>query len=132
MKRDKFSGFRRNLLESLQALALPADEQVRVLQPGCITCELYNDFVSDLDLYRECCAHVLTEQQWVALDQVVESLEAIPDEAFECFNNACLQHDGWGEARIVAQRALHELDWPLDAPPAYRETQPGIWRRHTE
>ena len=129
MNDKRLEGIRRNALEALQALALPSAEQIRVTQPACITCELYEDFVFYQRVYRDTFGEELTQEQKEKLDRVLESLEAVPAEGFECFNNLALEHPRWQKVRVAASEALRELKWPETAPEPYEEIEPRVWKR---
>src|SRR5437879_3265369 len=74
------------LREALAALALPADEQIRVNGPGCVACDLLNDFDHGRLLAVGNDPPLPEEQRRIldAIDSVMRSMQA-PD--FECFNN---------------------------------------------
>jgi hypothetical protein len=122
-------GVTRNLKESLQALALLPAEQIRVTQPGCVTCELYEDFHLNYHAYVGMLDAELSENQRGLLHAVVKNLENIPDEAFECYNNNCLEHPAWAEVRSSATAALSGLGWMVEAPAEYREVERDVWKR---
>jgi hypothetical protein len=122
-------GLRRNLKEALQALALPPAEQIRVTEPGCVMCELYEDFCSDYPAYISMFDPELSEDQRNLLLAVAGNLENIPNEAFVCYDNSCLEHQAWAEVRSSAAAALSALGWKMELPATYQEVEPGVWRR---
>jgi hypothetical protein len=129
MDEETCQGVRRNFREALQALALPAPEQIRVTVPGCVTCELYEDFVSNYSPFLQCYEATLSDIQKQQLRVASETLEAMPSESFVCFDESVLEHRSWAEIREVAASALFELGWSLEAPEEYVEFQPGAWQR---
>jgi hypothetical protein len=114
---------------TLQALALPPAEQVRVTMPGCVTCDLYEDFTLYHRLFLGESGETLTPAQQEALARVVETLEAVPPEAQECFEASMLEHQAWADVRGVAQAALKELGWAAEAPSEFQQVKPGVWHR---
>jgi len=123
---------KRALCDSLQALSLPAPDQVRVTEPGCVTCELSLDFESWSEKYLESCGGSLSEEQRAAIDAVSRALDGVPEADFECFDTTALDRPSWQSVRSAVERALASLGWPRGAPSAYVEASPGIWeRRHS-
>jgi hypothetical protein len=115
---------------SLQALALPAPEQVRVTKPGCVTCELYQDFQHWSEEYLTHFAGVVSPTQRSAIQAVSGALDAIPPSDRTCNNDALLQRLSWQHVRFAAQRALSTLAWPLDAPAPYVRLSHDVWQRN--
>jgi hypothetical protein len=124
--------FERNLRYTLQALALPPAEQVRVLSPGCVTCDLYEDYRVAHRYYLAADDLHPTPEQVASLTALAGLLEEVPEEAWICFENTCLHHPGWERVREAAQRALEAFGWPLEAPPEFEEGEPGVWQRPGE
>ena len=116
-------------MEALQVLGLPSAEQIRVTEPGCVTCELYDDFVFNHELFVEAFANELSDSQKEKLAYVLKKLEAIPDEGFVCFDMTALNQPGWDTVRVAASEALREMHWPEKAPEPYKETKDGVWQR---
>jgi hypothetical protein len=119
----------RELRISLQALALPAPEQVRVTKPGCVTCELSQDFAHWSEEYLAHFARTVSSTQRSALQAVAVALEAVPTSDLRCNNDALLQRPSWQQVRFAAQRALSALGWLLEAPPAYVRLSHDVWQR---
>ena len=122
-------GIERNFREALQALALPASEQVRVTVPGCVTCELYEDFIGNYSPFLQCYEATLSEPQKQQLCVASETLEAMPSESFVCFDESALELPAWSQMRDVAASALCELGWNLEPPEEYVEFESGAWKR---
>jgi hypothetical protein len=113
----------------LQALALPASEQVRVTVPGCVTCELYEDFVGNYSPFLQCYEATLSDIQKQQLRNASETLEAMPSESFVCFDESVLEYHSWAEMREIAASALREFGWSLEPPQEYVEFESGAWQR---
>ena len=129
---DLVKGLEHNLRQALQALALPPAAQVRVLSPGCVTCDLYEDYQVAHRYYLAADDIHPTPEQVESLTALSRILEEVPEEAWICFENACLHHPGWERVREAAQRALEAFAWPLEAPPEFEEDERGVWRRPAE
>src|ERR1700722_11042531 len=116
------------LCEALVILALPAEEQVRANGPGCVACDLLNDFdharnvaIGNNSLLSDSQRKILN-----AIDEVIGSMLG-PD--FECFNNEVLHRPVWQRLRELAADALRRLGWEGSAVEPFAEVQPGVWRR---
>lgn len=129
MNKEILTGLEKNLQNSLRTLALPPGEQERVTSPGCVTCDLYEDFRLDFELFMKNFGSKLIEEQKIALQFVSDKLEEVPDEAFECFSIAALEHPAWEKVRSAAAEALKQMGWTVETPSAYKEKKPGVWKR---
>ena len=123
------TGIEREFRWAIQALASDPDAQVAALSPGCITCELYEGFFGFVEPYLDVFAETLTESQHAQIHVLREALDEIPDNDCECFNNSVLDRESWHNVRMIARNALEMLGWPLESPPGFHETEPGVWRR---
>jgi hypothetical protein len=100
---------RRNLMTSLTVLALLADEQARVTEPGCVPCEITSEFDLYLDLYRQHWPR--TPEEEAALDAAGDQLRLAVAEPYECFDNAVLLRPAWERLRLRAAEALRVFGW---------------------
>ncbi len=94
-----------------------------------MTCELFEDFRTNYPAYISFFDSELSENQRKLLLAVAENLESIPDEAFECYNNNCLEHQAWADVRTSASGALSAFGWMVEAPAEYRMVETGVWKR---
>jgi hypothetical protein len=107
---------------ALQALALDAEQQVRLLPPFvCVGDELALDFD---DGHRVACAdHAFTAEQRAALaavDECLANMTAENDKALWQGGEVLASHPDWQEARRRARAALRAFGWPLEVPPGDR------------
>jgi hypothetical protein len=122
------------LREAVNALALPAGEQVRVTLPGCVTCELLNDFDIWAREALERYATTLTPHQQACLRAIGGKMDEMTEEDYECCCTAeaalpRLERRLWCELRSLARGALEAFGWPLAAQDAYRPVNERVWRR---
>jgi hypothetical protein len=118
----------RLLRDALAALALSADEQVRVNGPGCVACDLLNDF----DHARTVAlgnAPGLSEDQRQLLDRIDATMHSMQHPDFDCFNNGVLRRPVWQQLREFAFEALRAFGWESVIVPTFVEVQPGVWQR---
>jgi hypothetical protein len=116
-----------NLKWSLQALALPADEQVRLF-PSFVWVgdELANEF----NQYRERALeqHQFTPEQLSALGEVDAVLGRMTNENnmdFWELGSALSLYPEWQAVRECARRALQIFGWSLEIPPRDHEIYVG-------
>ena len=86
------------LRESLAVLALPVGEQVRSNGPGCVACDLLNDFDHARIVAMEN-APQLSDEHARILDAIDNLIRLMQEPDFECFNNgvcAVLSGSGCG------------------------------------
>ncbi len=126
MDSETVVGIEREFRYAIQALALPPTEQIRVLSPGDIYTELYEEFVHWYPLFLQRTTTPLSQKQKKTLDGLAQKLSALPD---ECFDDDKLDDQKWEEIRKIAKKALRSLFWPVKAPPEFKEIRPGVWSR---
>jgi hypothetical protein len=120
---------RENLLrEALAVLALPADEQVRVNGPGCVACDLLNDFDHARTVAGGNDAKLSNEQRQ-SLDEIDGVMLSMEKPDFECFNNKVLRRPAWTRLRELAADALRQFGWEDTAVEPFVEVEPAVWRR---
>ena len=122
-------GIEREFRYAIQALAADPDAQIATLSPGCVTCELYEDFAGYYQAYLDAFANDLIEPQRAQIIALHDALEAMPDADCECGNVDLLNRESWSRVRKMARAALESLGWPLQPPPAFHEIEPGVWKR---
>jgi hypothetical protein len=120
--------WQRLLRDALAALALPPDEQAQGFGPGCVACELLNDF----DHARTVAlgnAPELSEDQRGLLDRIDAIMRGMGQADCECFNNAVVGRPVWRQLRRLAAEALRAFGWEGATVRPFVEVQPGIWQR---
>lgn len=126
MDLETIEGIEREFRYAIQALALSSAVQIRVLSPGDINTELYEDFIHYYPLFLQTTRTPLNQRQKEILDELDQKLAALPQEYFD---DAMLDHQKWEEIRKIAKEALRLLFWSEEAPPEFKEIQPGVWAR---
>ena len=124
----KPSDIEREFRYSVQALAQPAPEQIRLNgQGGCVTCDLFEDYSNWHSVYLNHFREKLKSEQQSAILNVMNALNNVPDADCECFDADMLNRPSWAIVREQAIRALESLGWEIASPPAMIQTSPGIW-----
>jgi|JI10StandDraft_1071094.scaffolds.fasta_scaffold110603_6 hypothetical protein len=115
--------------QAIVALALPSSEQVRVTQPGCVTCELLEEFRHAFQCYQLLDYDAQDPALIASLSELEEFLEQIDVENFECGNEKVLDGTQWSSIRLFARQLLTQFGWNSVIVEPYRETQPRVWNR---
>ena len=120
----------RQLRYSLQGLSIGAAEQIRVIGGrACTTCELLTDFGTWSRVFLVGEPTQLTTGQRAALEEIAEAIGDLSPRAVECWSPDALVCPTWEPVRRAAAKALGSFGWPVQAPPAFLEVQPGQWSR---
>lgn len=114
------------LCNALAALAAPAEEQVRAFGPGCVPCELSEDFVH-ARLVTIDNAQDLSAEQRALLDTIDATLETLQPDDYECFNNEVVRRQVWQQLRDLAMSALRAFGWEKAKLLPATEIEPGVW-----
>lgn len=120
--------WQRLLHEVLAVLALPPDEQVRVNGPGCVTCDLLENFDHAHTFAIGNALH-LSEGQHILLDRINDAMRLMEPLDFECFKNDVLRRPLWQQLRALAAEALRAFGWERIKIEPFVEIQPGIFQR---
>jgi hypothetical protein len=114
------------LRDALAVLALPPDEQVRASGPGCVACDLLNDFDNARTVAL---ANVpkLSEHQRGLLERIDANMQAMEQPDFECFDTEVVRRPVWQIIRELAAEALREFGWESIVVRPFVEVQPGVW-----
>lgn len=126
---SKINPWERLLREALAALALPPGEQGRVTEPGCVTCELLEDFDHARLVALGQASDILSEEQRLLLDRINILMEGMQQADFECFNSAVLLRPVWQQLRELAAEALCQFGWEGTTIHPFVESELGVWRR---
>jgi hypothetical protein len=116
------------LRDALAVLAEAPEEQVRINGPGCVACDLLNDF----DHARTVAlgnAPSHSEEQRGLLDRIDGVMCGMQQPDFECFSNDVVRRPVWQHLRKLAVEALHAFGWERAAVRPFVEVKPGVWRR---
>lgn len=120
---------RQLLQDALIALSLPADEQIRVTHPGCVSCELIENFTHGYQCFCQSCADELSDDTAALLTQIDDTIESLADDDCTCFDNTVMNRPKWAELRRLATRAIDAMGWAGFALKPYSEIEPGVWQR---
>lgn len=117
------------LRDALVMLSLPPAEQQRLNGPGCLTCDLLEDFQLAWRVAREDSTVELTPEQLRALQEISQALDALSKEDCECFSLEAVSRPAWQAIREQAVVALPLLGWQDATVKPFTETSPGVWAR---
>jgi hypothetical protein len=120
--------WQRLLCDALAVLALPPDEQARVNGPGCVACDLLNDFDHSRTVALANAPSLSSEQRDL-LDRIDATMREMQEPDIECFNTEVLRRPVWQQLRELASQALRALGWESAAVQPFVEVQPGVWQR---
>lgn len=115
------------LRDALAILAAQPDEQLRANGPGCIACDLLEEFLHARSYARK--KATLCEAQREALDRIDAGIQAMEKFDLECGNDEVLHRPAWEGLRQLATHVLREFDWEGTRAQESVETQPGVWQR---
>jgi len=115
------------LRDSLASLAAPADEQVRANGPGCVACDLFEDFENARRVAVE--SGELSRKQNAILATITAEFSSMQPQDSECCNNYVLRRPAWEALRRLAATALFEFGWAGAAATPYLQVAPGVWHR---
>lgn len=115
------------LLDALAILAAAPDEQIRANGPGCIACDLPEEFEH---AWRVTVTYgAISESQRDSLDKIDAHFRAMSDSDRECGNDDVLWRPAWQEMRDLAKQALALFGWDSARAEPMVEIEPGHWRR---
>jgi hypothetical protein len=120
--------WQRLLRDALAVLALPPDEQVRVNGPGCLACDVLNDF-DHARMVALADAPGLSEEQRGLLGRIDGAVRGMQQPDFDCFNNEVVLWPVWQQLRELAAKALRAFGWERAVVRPFVEVQPGDWER---
>lgn len=97
-----------NLCEELVLLAMPANDQVRVIpDPDEVRTSVW---ITKNGVERYC-AESLPQEVFARLAQIEYLLDKMPEEACDWSNPSAFEAPSWGELRELANEALALLQW---------------------
>lgn len=120
------------LKDALVMLALPPEEQQRLNAPGCLTCDLYEDFQAAWRAMQHDAGLRLTPQQQGALQALSQALDALAPEDCDCNSPGAVRGPGWQALRQQAAAALPCFGWQHATVRPFTQTSPGVWTRPAE
>lgn len=121
--------WQRLLREALAVLAAEPNEQVRLTLPGCVSCELLEDFDHARRVAMTYAGTALSHEQLTSLDQIRDALKAMNGPDVDCIDNQVVHRLAWQKIRILAKRSLRAFNWEGTAVLPYEEIEPRVWKR---
>jgi len=121
----------RELKYSLQALAVPAADQIRAQTPACVVQdELLLDYDHSYEVLSQHFGSELTGEQRTALRRVHEHSDqwTEQDNAGDPLEDLA-RRPFWVTMRSFAAEALARMRWPVEPPPPYKPLGDGVWQR---
>lgn len=115
--------------EAVAVLALPPDEQPRVNGPGCLACDLLNDYAYACDAFVSNFGDSLTTPQRDAISEMNALLAKMEPADYECFNDEVVRRPVWQSLREKANEALRVFGCEGKTVKPFVEVQPGVWYR---
>jgi hypothetical protein len=119
----------RLLRNALVVLSLPPAEQQRLNGPGCLTCDMFDDYQSAWKALQHDSAVPLTSDQWRSLEVVSQALDALSKHDCECLVARAVYGPAWQAIREKAGVALRLLGWRNATVEPFFETSPDVWTR---
>jgi hypothetical protein len=119
----------RLLRDAVVALSLPAAEQCRVTLPGCVSCELLNDFDHAYTCYRQSLAERLTPDRADVLAKIDKTMNLMSPSDCVCYDTTVLDRPAWAGLRHLALEAVMLFGWQDYSLNPYLESEPGVWKR---
>lgn len=117
--------------ESIADLALQASEQIRVTQPGCVTCELLEGFRHAIHCYQMLKVEEQEPRVIEGLSELEQRLEGMDLANFECGNYSVLDGEQWTAVRTYASQLIAQFQWHQKTVVEYHEVQPRVWCRRS-
>ncbi|WP_184548991.1 hypothetical protein [Mucilaginibacter sp. FT3.2] len=115
----------KNLIVSILALASDKQSQITYTTPGCVVCDLTDDF----ETYGKRCYN--KSDYSIAQSQLIDELDQIIDRfvesGYECFDLDALDTPLWNQIRRKALEAVSAFGYLLTPLPKNIETQDGVW-----
>jgi hypothetical protein len=116
------------LREALAMLATAPADQARLNAPGCLACDLMEDF-EHARLVATADVSELTDDQRALLDLIDARFEEMEPADYTCFGNTVVERPAWAGIRALANDALRAFGWEETRVAPFEEVQPGVWQR---
>lgn len=127
---DSKKGIETQFFISLKMLAMVPEQQIDKNGPGCITCDLYNDFEHYYRSYLAEFGASLDNVFREKLEKLFKFLEHMPEEDFVCFDNTMISRVNWNTVRDLSREILSLHKSSYEDILGYIEVSPGVWERH--
>jgi hypothetical protein len=117
------------LRNALVMLSLPPAEQQRLNGPGCLTCDMPEDYLLAWRVAQEDPAIQFTPEQSRVLQEISQAVDALTEEDYECFSLEAVSRPAWQAIREQAIAALLLFGWQDATVEPFTETSPSVWTR---
>jgi hypothetical protein len=115
--------------DSIVVLSLPTEEQRRVNGPGCLVCDLSEEFRHWSTAFLAHFGDTVTPSQQSAILDIITLFNGMDKEDCECWNDAALQRPAWQTVREKSCEALPLFGWEGTTLKPSVEVEPGVWHR---
>src|ERR1700749_4063587 len=115
----------KNLIVCILALASDKQSQISYSTPGCVVCDLTEDF----ETYGKRCfdsANYSIEQSEL-IGELNHLIDQFIELGYECFDTDVLDSEQWNEIRAKALYTLSGFGYSIMPLPQNVETRPGTW-----
>lgn len=123
-------GLYKKLVISIIALASDSKTQIEFTHPGCVLCDLFDDFDSYASHFFK--DNSFNEWQRQKITQINKAIDSILADKPECFDKSILDSDKWVQLRKIAKETLHSFNIKMTELPKSVETEPGVWKVDTD
>ena len=115
--------------DALVSLAIDAEEQVRITEPGDVPFEIIDDYLSWSEYYLKNFESQQKPDVVSSIKQLREAVENLPESVFCKDNLTSMKQPQWQAIREHAQNLLVLLGWPSDVPSPFISEGNGVYRR---
>ena len=120
---------RRELLITLKYLASEPDDVIEANGPGCVTCDLFEEYETISSAFLGEHGREIDFNQANQIKALATFMNEMPEDDFVCFDNSMLSRPNWNQVRQMSRDILSSFDVSWDEIPKYVEIEPGVWRR---
>jgi hypothetical protein len=117
------------LCDALLLLSLPEADQRRLSGPGCLSCDIYEDYRSAWETAMRDTTQHFSSEQHRSLGAIYEALGALTETDCECVTPDATRLPSWEAIREQARLTLPLMGWRDATVQPFTESSPGIWRR---
>jgi len=126
VEKEFFQSFIR---DTLNVLALDPEEQIKANGPGCVACDLLNDFDTAFKDYLSQSELKISNEVQNIFQQIDDVIENMDEADYVCFENSVLYREKWDQIRNLAKECLKLLGWELVKNMKYTNVGNGVWQR---
>ena len=123
-------GIKKQFKDSLQALAISAEDQVAVTEPGDVPEEIIDDYLLWADSYRNNLSDTLNPEIAKEILELEFLVNKLPESVFKDTNLESMNQPEWQFLRDKAKSILDKLNWPIESPPSYTKKSNGTYQRN--